>query len=100
MFLVLSGKEMLLRPQAFGESLATVPYQNVEEQRSESGTPLCKIRGRCSQTCDDGHGPNWPKFSSYSSSQKLDEWRGEEGFPTGTFPNSISSGLSWAKSNS
>lgn len=79
MFLVLSGKEMLLRPQAFGESLATVPYQNVEEQRSESGTPLCKRRGRCSQTCDDGHGPNWPKFSSYSSSQKLDEGREERG---------------------
>lgn len=39
MFCGIGREVMFLRPQAFGDSLSTVPYQSMEEPRSESETP-------------------------------------------------------------
>lgn len=68
---------MFLRSQAFGESLTTVPNQSVEAPRLNLRLLCSARREKCRQTCDDG--PQWPKFSSYSSSQTLDEDRKERG---------------------
>lgn len=74
--MVLARKESFLSPQAFWESQAAAPNQSVEEPRSKSKTPLFSMRWETYwQICDDCCGPKWPKFSPYSSSQKLSEDR-------------------------
>ena len=70
---------MFLRPKAVREGPATVP-QSTEEPGSESETPLlCKRWESTGRVVMMVTGREWPKFSPYNSSQKLDEEREKGG---------------------